>query len=168
VHGSSTDGLAVSEAVDASGARVLVVGAGGSAQAVACALVEAGAASVSVAARRPDAAQRLVAHLRATFPGVEAEAGSWPPDPAAATLVVNATPLKDELVVDPRPHQLIVDLAYLPDGRPTALVVAAHGAGCAAVVDGLEVLVRQGAASFERWTGMPAPIDVMRAAVRAA
>jgi shikimate dehydrogenase len=167
VRGSSTDGLAVSGAVDASGARVLLVGAGGSAQAVACALVEAGAASVTVAARRPDAAHHLVAHLRATFPGVEAEMGSWPPDPAAATVVVNATPLKEELVVEPLAHQQIVDLAYLPDGRPTALVAAARGAGCATIVDGLEVLVRQGAASFERWTGMPAPIDVMRAAVRA-
>ena len=40
-------------------------------------------------------------------------------------------------------------------------------AGCSPVVDGLEVLVRQGAASFERWTGLEAPVDAMRAAVRA-
>jgi shikimate dehydrogenase len=55
-----------------------------------------------------------------------------------------------------------VDLAYRPDGQPTALVAAA-GEGA---VDGLEILVRQGAAAFERWTGIPAPLDVMRAAVR--
>ena len=49
----------------------------------------------------------------------------------------------------------------------TALVSAAREAGCE-VVDGLEALVRQGAASFELWTGVPAPVDVMRAAVRSA
>ena len=43
---------------------------------------------------------------------------------------------------------------------------AAHLAGCVTVVDGLEILVRQGAASFERWTGLEAPADVMWAAVR--
>jgi len=59
----------------------------------------------------------------------------------------------------------VVDLAYRPDGRPTALVEAARSGGSETVVDGLEVLVRQGAASFERWTGIEAPVDVMRAAV---
>ncbi|HEV3408055.1 MAG TPA: hypothetical protein VG079_05145 [Gaiellaceae bacterium] len=44
---------------------------------------------------------------------------------------------------------------------------AARAAGCARVVDGLEVLVAQGAASFERWTGVRAPVEVMRAAARA-
>jgi shikimate dehydrogenase len=48
---------------------------------------------------------------------------------------------------------------------PTALVAAARAAGCRVVVDGLEGLVRQGAASFELWTGVPAPVDVMRAAL---
>ena len=60
----------------------------------------------------------------------------------------------------------MVDLAYGPEGAETALVAAARAAGCNEIVDGLEALVRQGAASFERWTGVPAPIDVMRAAVR--
>jgi shikimate dehydrogenase len=59
----------------------------------------------------------------------------------------------------------VVDLAYRPDGRPTALVAAALAAGCE-TVDGLEGLVRQGAAAFELWTGVPAPVEVMRAAVR--
>jgi shikimate dehydrogenase len=165
VFGSSTDGLAVSSVADARGAEVLLVGAGGAAQAVACALVESGAASVAVAARRAEGAQRLVAHLRATFAGVEARTAAWPPDASAAKLLVNATPVKDELVVTPRAHHDVVDLAYLPDGRATALVAAARAAGCERIVDGLEVLVRQGAASFERWTGVTAPIDVMRDAV---
>ena len=59
----------------------------------------------------------------------------------------------------------MVDLAYNADGSATALVAAAHLAGCLTVVDGLEILVRQGAASFERWTGLEAPVDVMRAAL---
>ena len=89
----------------------------------------------------------------------------WPPDAAEARSSCNATPLKEELPVEPQPHQQVVDLAYRADGRPTALVAAALAAGCPVVVDGLEILVRQGAASFERWTGIPAPVDVMRAAV---
>jgi shikimate dehydrogenase len=165
VHGSSTDGLAVSGAVEAAGARVLLMGAGGAAQAVACALAEAGAASLTVAARRAEGAAGLVAHLQGAFPGLDARTGGWPPDPSTASLLVNATPLKEELVAVPRADHQVVDLAYLPDGRPTALVAAARAAGCSVVLDGLEVLVRQGAASFERWTGIAAPTDVMRAAV---
>jgi shikimate dehydrogenase len=81
-------------------------------------------------------------------------------------VVVNATPVRDEQLVPPRAEQQVVDLAYRPDGEPTALVAAARRAGCRRVVDGLDVLAAQGAASFERWTGIPAPMDVMRAALR--
>jgi shikimate dehydrogenase len=91
--------------------------------------------------------------------------GEWPPDASGCDLVVNATPVRDELLVEPRPKQKVVDLAYHADGRATALVEAARAAGCPLVVDGLEALVRQGAASFERWTGLPASVDVMRAAL---
>jgi shikimate dehydrogenase len=91
--------------------------------------------------------------------------GAWPPDAEGCDLIVNATPVRDELLVDPRPPQTVVELAYYADGRDTALVTAARAAGCT-VIDGLEALVRQGAASFERWTGIPAPVDVMRAALR--
>jgi shikimate dehydrogenase len=91
--------------------------------------------------------------------------GDWPPDASDADLIVNATPVRDELLVEPRQGQTVVDLAYRADGRPTALVEAARAAGCE-VVDGLEALVRQGVASFERWTGILPPVDVMRAAVR--
>jgi shikimate dehydrogenase len=91
--------------------------------------------------------------------------GEWPPDAAGADLIVNATPVRDELLVEPSAGQTVVDLAYHPDGRSTALVQAARAAGCE-VIDGFEALVRQGAASFERWTGVPPPLGVMRAAVR--
>jgi shikimate dehydrogenase len=93
--------------------------------------------------------------------------GDWPPDAAGADLIVNATPVREEQLVAPQAGQTVVDLAYYGDGRETALVTAARAAGCD-VVDGLEALVRQGAASFERWTGLAAPVDVMRAAVRSA
>jgi shikimate 5-dehydrogenase len=91
--------------------------------------------------------------------------GDWPPDASDADLIVNATPVRDELLVEPRRGQTVVDLPYRADGRPTALVEAARAAG-SEVVDGLEALVRQGVASFERWTGILPPVDVMRAAVR--
>jgi shikimate dehydrogenase len=108
--------------------------------------------------------------LLPSLPGevhVFSRTGDWPPDASSADLIVNATPVRDELLVAPRPGQTVVDLAYRGDGRPTALVEAARAAGCR-VLDGLEALVRQGAASFELWTGVAAPIDVMRAAVRSA
>lgn len=88
--------------------------------------------------------------------------GDWPPDAEGCDLVVNATPVRDELLVEPRAGQTLVELAY-GDGE-TALVRAARAAGCA-VIDGREALVRQGAASFERWTGVPAPVSAMRAAL---
>jgi shikimate dehydrogenase len=90
--------------------------------------------------------------------------GEWPPRADDADLIVNATPVRDELLVEPRAGQTVVDLAYAPDGSDTALVNAARVAGCA-VVDGVEALVRQGARSFELWTGLPAPVEVMRRAV---
>jgi shikimate dehydrogenase len=88
----------------------------------------------------------------------------WPPNASGCDLIVNATPVRDELLVDPLAGQVVVDLAYRADGRPTALVAAARAAGCE-VVDGLEALVRQGARSFELWTGVEAPVAAMRAAV---
>jgi shikimate dehydrogenase len=97
---------------------------------------------------------------------VFSRAAEWPPDASDADLIVNATPVRDELLVAPRPGQTVVDLAY-GGGHETTLVSAAREAGCE-VVDGLEALVRQGAASFELWTGVPAPVDEMRAAVRSA
>jgi shikimate dehydrogenase len=94
---------------------------------------------------------------------VFSRATEWPPDATGCDLVVNATPVRDELLVTPVAGQTVVDLAY--GDEETALIAAARAAGCE-VVDGREALVRQGAASFTLWTGMAAPIDVMRASVR--
>ena len=92
---------------------------------------------------------------------IYARRGDWPPDTADADLIINATSVRDKPVVELPRRPTLIDLPY-PD---SATAVAAHAAG-ATVIDGLEVLVRQGAASFERWTGVTAPVDVMRAAVR--
>jgi shikimate dehydrogenase len=139
VLGFNTD-RAIVKGIEAE--RVCLIGAGGAAEALRPAL----RGEVRVFSRRAD----------------------WPPDAAGADLIVNATPVRDALLVDPQPDQKVVDLAYRADGEPTALVAAALERGCPVVVDGLEALVRQGAAAFERWTGVSAPVDVMRAAVRSA
>ena len=102
------------------------------------------------------------AAFRAALPGarVFSRRGEWPPDVGGADLVVNATSERDEPLVALAQGQALIDLPY-PE---TATARAAREAG-ATVVTGLEVLVAQGAASFELWTGMPAPVEVMRAAV---
>jgi shikimate dehydrogenase len=81
-------------------------------------------------------------------------------------VLVNTTPVKEELLVAPHAGLQVVDLAYLPDGRDTALVAAARAGGCEVVIDGLDVLLLQGAAAFERWTGLAAPLVTMREALR--
>ena len=79
---------------------------------------------------------------------------------AGADLVVNATSEREQVVVEVGPGQTLVDLPY-PE---TATARAAHRAG-AGVVTGLEVLLAQGAAAFELWTGLEAPMEVMRDAL---
>jgi shikimate dehydrogenase len=86
--------------------------------------------------------------------------GVWPPDVADADLVVNATSERDDVLVELRSGQTLVELPY-PE---TATAAAARAAG-ATVISGLEVLVAQGAAAFELWTGVKAPVEVMRDAV---
>ena len=146
ISGSSTDGIGVTSAVRADGRRCLVLGRGGAALAVAGALEDAGATEVTMCSRRD--------------PG-------WPPDSSAYDILVNATPVKDAVVVEPHEAQQVVDLAYLRDGAETALIAAARSLGCD-TVDGLDVLFEQGAASFTRWTGVDAPRDAMRSALDAA
>ena len=139
VIGSSTDTEALGERRPK---KAAVIGAGGAATAWVAEL-EARGAEVLIFARK----------------------GEWPPQTGDAELVVHATPVKDELLFEPRQGQIVIDLAYRAEGGETAHAAAARAAG-SELVDGLDVLVAQGAASFELWTGVPAPVDVMRAAVR--
>jgi shikimate dehydrogenase len=84
----------------------------------------------------------------------------WPPEIGDADLVVHATSVRDEVVFELREGQTLVDLPY----PRTATALAAEQAG-ARVLDGLEVLVAQGARSFELWTDVAAPVSVMRRAL---
>jgi shikimate dehydrogenase len=143
---------------DPRGKSALVLGAGGAGRAAAWALREAGA-EVVVWNRTPERARALAAEL-------ELEHAARPG--RAADILVNATALglrgedlPAELELEPA--GLVADLVYGP--APTALCRWAEAAG-ARVVDGLEVLVRQGARSLERWTGRAAPLDAMRRAAR--
>jgi shikimate dehydrogenase len=160
----------------AAGRAVLLRGAGGAARAVALALAREGATSLTVADRTPAAAERLLERLGPRFG--EAPLRAVPldrlsvADVTAADLIVNATPLGIEgvlklpsVVVDTlRRGHVVFDLVY--GKRPTNLLTEARARGARAV-DGLSMLVWQAAASFELWTGRPAPLDVMRSAVRA-
>ena len=148
---------------EARGLRALVLGAGGAGRAVAWALREAGAAEVAVWNRTPDRAKALADDL-----GITSVLR-----PATCDLLINAT----SVGLEPRlneaetlaalhldrldPARIVVDLVY--GDAPSALLGWAARGG-SRTVDGLEVLVRQGALSFERWTGVEAPIDAMRAA----
>jgi shikimate dehydrogenase len=149
---------------DPQGASALVLGAGGSARAAIWALRDAGA-EVAVWNRTPERARQLAEELGANVSEEDAKAdllvnctavGLHPDDDPFAALPIRA----DDL---PR-YACVADLAYGP--TETRLTAAARAAGVP-TVDGLEVLVRQGALSFERWTGREAPLEAMRAAVRA-
>jgi shikimate dehydrogenase len=171
--GQNTDGpgflrfLEQDAGVDASGSRVLVLGAGGAARAVSLALCDAGA-SVVLAARRPDQAEEVVSVAKDAS-AIPFEQPAIEEALASADLVVNATPVGrdgessplDPAAIDAR--HVVVDLIYHPETTP--LVRSARERGAAAF-NGVGMLVHQAALSFEAWTGVDAPIDAMRAAVR--
>jgi shikimate dehydrogenase len=102
------------------------------------------------------------AAFRAALPGarVFSRRGEWPPDVSDADLVIQATPVREEVLFDLGRGQTLIDLPY----PRTATAEAAAAVG-ARVLDGFEVLVAQGAASFELWTGRAAPVDAMRHAL---
>lgn len=147
------------------GKRALVLGAGGAARAIVWALLREGA-EVEVWNRTELRSQHLCEELG----GATVEA----PDQTAYELIVNTTAVglggEDPFAELPLmadafgSSQTVVDMVY--GGEPTALLRAAAAAG-ATTVDGIEILVQQGALSLETWTGRPAPLDTMRAAARA-
>jgi shikimate dehydrogenase len=146
------------------GRRALVLGAGGTARAV-LAELNGAEGEVEVWNRTLSRAEALCAEL-----GGSATAA---PVQGSFDLIVNTTavglrgedPFEHLPLVADRfdPRQVVVDMVYTD--RPSALLAAAAAAG-ATTVDGLEVLVQQGALSLEIWTGRKPPLDVMRAAAR--
>ncbi|HEX4669628.1 MAG TPA: shikimate dehydrogenase [Solirubrobacterales bacterium] len=163
----------------AAGRRALVLGAGGAARGVVWALEREGA-TVEVWNRTAARAERLCAELGGTAIGgaddddAAAGAPAMIPDQSAYDLIVNTSMAglkgEDPFAVLPLSRdgfgsdQTVVDMVY--GETPSPLLVAAADAG-AVVVDGLEILVQQGALSLRIWTGREAPLEVMRIAARA-
>jgi shikimate dehydrogenase len=167
IRADNTDAPALIEALPLGprGATALVLGAGGSARAAVWALLDAGAAEVRVWNRTAERARRLADEL-----GARPVSSAEPAD-----VLVNCTSigLDDEretfkhlpLAADClNNYRCVVDLVYR--ARETHLIAAARAASIP-VVEGEEILVGQGALSFEQFTGAAAPVAVMRAAVRA-
>jgi shikimate dehydrogenase len=166
IRADNTDAQGLLDSLPGSpaGKRTLVLGAGGAARAAVWALVREGA-EVEVWNRTTQRAEHLCAEL-----------GGRPvtaPDAGTYALIVNTTaaglrgedPLA-ELPLEPAGFvvgQTVVDLVY--GEQPSRLLAAAEAAG-AAVVDGIEVLVRQGALSLRIWTGREPSLEAMRAAAR--
>ncbi|WP_217924202.1 shikimate dehydrogenase [Miltoncostaea oceani] len=150
--------------LDLAGADVLLIGAGGAARAVAFALRGRGA-RVRVANRTAAAAAELGDPVPFTGPALDTVAGQ-------SALVVNATSLG--LHGDDVPAELpmagigrgqvVADIVYRPGGTPWLAAAAGRGAR---TVDGLGMLLHQGAAAFEQWTGQSPPVEVMREALAA-
>lgn len=161
IRADNTDapGLLAAIGEPVTGRSALVLGAGGSARAAAWALREAGCASVAVFNRTAERARTLARDL-----GVEALDAPRPADLLVhCTSVGLASNVKDlPLPADAvGEYATVVDLVYTPGG--TALLAEARSRG-ARTVDGLEILVQQGACSLQIWTGRDAPLDVMRRA----
>ena len=171
--GENTDGkgflAAVSEVLEPRGARVWLVGAGGAARAVAAELALAGAASIEVVNRDGGRGRSIVDMLTART----ATRAAWRPwvsplvvEPGV-DLVVNATSLGYNdpdagLDLDLRQagSPLVADVVFSPPR--TKLLRQAEAAGCR-TLDGLGMLVNQGAIAFRLWTGVEPDREVMRA-----
>lgn len=180
LEGHNTDGegflrsLREEGGFDPKGARVLILGAGGAARAVALVLGQCGAAKITLANRTREKAEELAAQVyRRT--GTEAEgigldARELAPAACRADLIVQASSVgmypEEEAPpwFDPEwfsPRMLVYDVIYRP--RPTVFLRHAAARGCR-TVDGLGMLVFQGALAFSWWTGLEAPVAVMREA----
>ena len=164
IHADNTDAPGLLEVIpeshDPRGRTALVLGAGGAARAALHALLQAGAADVAVLNRTRERAERMVAEIGG---------GRVVDAPLSADIVVNATSVGLQgFKASPLPADTVdagscvVDMVYREGG--TMLLAQASERG-AIGVDGLEVLIAQGAVSLERWTGKPAPRQTMRRAL---
>jgi shikimate-5-dehydrogenase len=148
---------------------VTVLGAGGTARAALAAAAELGAAAVTVVARRAEAIEQLRGAADAL--GMPLAGAPWADAArlAHADVVVSTVPkgAADPLAgaIARRPPTVLLDALYHP--WPTPLAAAATAAGCR-VASGLDLLLAQAVGQFERFTGVPAPVEAMRAALHAA
>ena len=164
--GASTDGAGLLRALEEKGidvrdSRVLILGAGGAARAACDMARNAGADSIAIAAR--NAARALDTAQLGGASIVALESGELGPALGNADLVINAIPTdltleKDWFSAD----QFVYDTRY--DQEETALIQCARSQGAGAS-NGIDMLLFQGAASFEIWTGLAAPVEVMRSAL---
>ncbi|HEY8418229.1 MAG TPA: shikimate dehydrogenase [Limnochordales bacterium] len=178
--GDNTDGIGFvrslreEAAFDPAGSRVCILGAGGAARAVAFALAEAGAVRVAIANRTVARAEELaaaVARQGVQTAALPLDGPELAEELAGADLLVQTTPagLKgggdDRLPVREdwlRPPLIVCDIVYNPPITP--LLAAARRRGLR-IVPGWGMLLYQGTAAFERWTGRPPPVAVMRQAL---
>jgi shikimate dehydrogenase len=154
------------------GQAAVILGASGAARAAAVALVGAGIARLFVVNRTIAKAEALLGDVLAAAAGDPLLYALAPGDAdlpdalAGASLVVNATSLGWHGDESPLPAELIPSDALVYDMiyRPTRLLHDAAARG-ARSLGGAGMLVRQAALAFERWTGIPAPLEVMRTAM---
>lgn len=176
--GENTDGKgfirSVREAgMDLAGVNAVVLGAGGAARAIAVELAEAGARSIRVVNRTEERGRALALQVQERT-GVETQFTPWDGAysvPADTQLLVNATSIalapnvEEQVPVDYatlQPGLLVCDV--IPNPPNTPLLRQAREAG-ATTLDGLGMLVYQGAIAFKMWTGDDAPVEVMREAL---
>jgi shikimate dehydrogenase len=169
IQGLNTDWLganrALGQVMPLAGSRILLLGAGGSARAIGFGLQEAGA-QVLLASRTPERGQRLAAELGCQWYDLRHLSG------IRADALVNATSVGMAPKLEESPvaglalatFSVVMDIVYSP--LETRLLRDAGRAGCQ-VINGLEMLLAQGAAQFEIWTGQPAPLMEMRQELRA-
>jgi shikimate dehydrogenase len=166
IHADNTDAPALIGALPFSpaGRTALVLGAGGSARAAVWALRDAGAAEVRVWNRTPERAERLCAELGGV-PVRDAEPAdilvhctSSGLDDAAS--MFKSLPVTADVL---NRYDCVVDFVYRDTVTPLVRAAREHAIPA---IDGLELLIGQGALSFERFTGVAAPIEAMRAAAR--
>ncbi len=152
----------------------VVLGAGGGGRAVVHALITSGFQRVIVFNRHLHRAEALVKHFARSAAHMELRAMPWhdsviESELSRAKVLVNATavglaseesPIAAELLP---PDLLVIDLIYNPP--ETRLLRDAKAAGAAGLENGELMLIQQGAAAFELWTGQPAPVDVMRGTI---